>query len=456
LDFIAVVLIAGYGGYGPSLLALGLLWLSAEVLVPVSGASRDLFESRSQIALAFVFVGVPITLLGGALRAARDRAASSSADFRRALCAQQGEREWLQITLSSIADAVITTDPNGLVVFLNPVAAQLTGWSLTEAVGRPLNEVFRTAEETPLSPGDLPVAKVLAGGDAIMSNNEVMLSARDGAARCIERDAAPIKDSDGRVKGAAVVFRDITERRCVELAHRESEERFRQLAERITDVFWIHDPDGPRTAYVSPAYESIWGRSCASLYERPMSYLEAIHSDDRDRARRAHDRIVSGCPTAEEYRIIRPDGSVRWIWDRGFPVKDESGRVVRLAGIAEDITERKQAEEKLRNADRRKEEFLAVLSHELRNPLAPIQTALDLLEQCGTGTDRSRQELATITRQVRNLERLVDDLLDVSRISRGRSSYANSSFRWRRSSRIRLRQSARWSMSNISNSTYRS
>jgi PAS domain S-box-containing protein len=545
LYFVAIVLVAGYGGYGPSLVALCLLWLSAELLVPVSGASPDLFASRSQIAVAFLCFGLPVALLGGALRAARERAATRSADLRRALVAQQAEREWLQITLSSIADAVIATDPNGLVVFLNAVAGRLTGWCLQEAAGRPLSQVFRTAQDTPLSSDDLPVGTVARDGDVIHSNDEVTLIARDGTQRCIERNAAPILDSDGRVKGVAVVFRDITERRRAKQAQQESEERFRQLADRINDVFWIHEPDGPKMVYVSPAYESIWGRTCASLYERPMSYLEAIHTDDRDRARMAHDRIVSGWATAEEYRIIHPDGTVRWIWDRGFPIKDESGRVVRLAGIAEDvterkqaeealreseerfrtmadatpimiwasgtdslcnyfnkqwldftgrtieqemgngwsegvhaddrercvdtyrtafeackpflmeyrlrrhdgdyrwildagvprfagdgtfsgyigscldITERKQAEEKLRDADRRKEEFLAVLSHELRNPLAPIQTALDLLEHSGTGTARSDQELATIKRQVQNLERLVDDLLDVSRISRG-------------------------------------
>src|SRR5208337_3877638 len=104
---------------------------------------------------------------------------------------------------------------------------------------------------------------------------------------------------------------------------------------------------GSKTAYVSPAYESLWGRSCQSLYERPMSYLEAVHPEDRARALRAYRRLERGEAIAGEYRIIRPGGTVRWIWDRGFPIRDKSERIVRLAGIAEDITERKRAQEAL-------------------------------------------------------------------------------------------------------------
>ena len=273
--------------------------------------------------------------------------------MRRAFEAQQAEREWLQITLASIADAVITTDPKGLVISLNPVAARLTGWSLHEAVGHPLSEVLRTVQETSRRTDDLPIAKVVGDGEVIVSDDEVVLIARDGTARSVEHNAAPIRDSHGKIKGVVIIFRDITERHRAEQAQRESEERFRQLADHINDVFWIHELHGSKIAYVSPAYESLWGRPCESLYKRPMSYLEAIHPEDRERALRAHHRLDSGEATADEYRIIRPDGTIRWVWDRGFPIRDESGRIVRLAGIAEDITERKRAEQALREGEER-------------------------------------------------------------------------------------------------------
>ena len=420
LFLIATVVAAGYGGYGPSLLALALSWLSVDYILLLSPARPPSFESNPHDAFAFFAVGAAITVLGGSLRAARERAKVSNSLLRRELEGQQAEREWHEISLASIADAVITTDPKGQVIFLNPAACRLTGWSLREAVGCPLKEVFRTVQEASRRTDDLPIAKVVGDGEVVLSDDEVLLVSKTGTATSIEHNAAPIKDSTGKVKGVVIIFRDVTERHRAEQAQRESEERFRQLADHISDVFWVYELDGRKILYVSPAYESLWGRSCQSLYKRPLSYLDAIHSEDRERAMLAQQRMERGEATAEEYRIVRQDGTIRWVWDRGFPIKDKRGRVVRVAGIAEDITERKRVEDELRQSDRRKEEFLAVLSHELRNPLAPIQTALDLLEQrglCEAGTER---ELAMIRRQVQNLKRLVDDLLDVSRISRGK------------------------------------
>jgi two-component system CheB/CheR fusion protein len=420
LFFIAIVLAAGYGGYGPSLLALVLSWLSVDFLILGADVNPTPIESRSQIAFAFFFVGSTVGVLGGFWRSARERARSSALELQEAFEVQKAERERLQITLASIADAVITTDPRGDVIFLNPVASRLTGWSLQEADGRPLKEIFRTVQETTQRTDDLPIAKVVGGGEVILSDDEVVLVAKDGTARSIEHNAAPIRDRAGRIKGMVIVFRDVTERHRAEQAQKESEDRFHQLADHLSDVFWIHDLDSSKTGYISPAYESLWGRSCESLYKQPMSYLDAVHAQDRERALQAYRKLKCGEPTAEEYRVVRPDGTTRWVWDRGFPIRDESGRVVRLAGIAEDITERKRTEEELRESDRRKEEFLAVLSHELRNPLAPIQTALDLLEHREPTAEGGERELAIIRRQVQNLKRLVDDLLDVSRISRGK------------------------------------
>jgi PAS domain S-box-containing protein len=146
------------------------------------------------------------------------------------------------------------------------------------------------------------------------------------------------------------IFAAAVERKRAVGALRESEERFRQMAENIREVFWMCTGDLSKTLYISPAYEVVWGRSCESLYRDLRSVFAAIHPDDRTRAVAI---IEAGREQGfeVEYRVVRPDGSIRWIWDRGFPIRDESGRSYRLAGIAEDITDRKQAEDALRRSE---------------------------------------------------------------------------------------------------------
>jgi PAS domain S-box-containing protein len=176
------------------------------------------------------------------------------------------------------------------------------------------------------------------------------------------------------------VAHDITQRIRVEKELRASEERFRQLAESIHEVFYLSDLQSHRLLYVSPAYEQVWGRTCQSLYRDPRSFLDAIHPDDRAAPHGAFD---ARAPFSHEYRIVRPDGSVRWIWDRGFPILDREGRVYRLAGIAEDITERKRAEEALPESQAALArvtrivtmgELTASIAHEINQPLAAVAT----------------------------------------------------------------------------------
>ena len=142
------------------------------------------------------------------------------------------------------------------------------------------------------------------------------------------------------------VFKDVTERKRTEEALRESEGRYRQIAENIREVFWMADVGLTEMIYVSPAYEEVWGRTCESLYANPTSWTEAIHPDDRDKITEVMAHRAAGGHNVE-YRVVRSDGSTRWVLDRGFPICDQSGTVYRIAGIAEDITERRLAEDEL-------------------------------------------------------------------------------------------------------------
>ena len=139
----------------------------------------------------------------------------------------------------------------------------------------------------------------------------------------------------------------IVEREVAEAALRESEKRFRQLTENINEVFWLYTPDYKNVLYISPTYEKIWGQSTESLRENPYSFLDSVYVEDREWLENV---ITSLRETGfdVEYRIVQPDGTLRWIRDRGFPIKDENGTLQRIAGLAEDITDRKRAQQELR------------------------------------------------------------------------------------------------------------
>jgi PAS domain S-box-containing protein len=210
--------------------------------------------------------------------------------------------------------------------------------------------------------------------------------------------------------------------RAAEAQLRESEGRFRQLAENITDVFWLFSPDGPALLYVSPAYASVWGGDAAALQADPMAWLAAVHPDERERVAAAFAGLSRQAPYDEEFRIVMADGQ-RWIRDRGYAVADEHGKFYRMVRISQDITVRKLAEKKLLEGDRLKDEFLATLAHELRNPLGPISNSVELLRiPGGVAPALAEKSLAMIARQTQHLVRLVDDLLDVSRITQGKVS----------------------------------
>ena len=163
---------------------------------------------------------------------------------------------------------------------------------------------------------------------------------------------------------------------------RTNEERFRQMAENIREVFWMADADLRRLSYISPAFEEVWGHTCQSLYDNSDLFLQTIHPEDRDWVQGSLAMMGSGTYD-EQYRIVRPDGAIRWVRTRAFPVQDSQGRIYRIAGFAEDITEQRLAQdallrtEKLAVAGR----LAASLGHEINNPLQSAIGCLGLIQE---------------------------------------------------------------------------
>ncbi|HYM26106.1 MAG TPA: PAS domain S-box protein, partial [Vicinamibacterales bacterium] len=261
----------------------------------------------------------------------------------------EAARRLLASIVTSTEDAIFATTLDGTIVSWNGGAERLYGYSAEEAIGKPVSITYPTGHSAEFA----ETLRCLFAGDPVV-RRETVRRRKDGTEVAVAKTMSPIRDASGRLIGKSVIARDITDRQRAERTVRESQERFRLIAETVTQVFWIADAPIGSITYVSPAYERIWGRSCGSLYADPQSFVEAIQADDRVQALATLTAQQRGESFDHEYRIVRPDGQVRWIWDRGFPVPmPDGGGVVQYVGVAEDITDRKSAEQSLRDAEER-------------------------------------------------------------------------------------------------------
>ncbi len=215
----------------------------------------------------------------------------------------------------------------------------------------------------------------------------------------------------------AILFDDITQRRRTEHALRESEERFRGVANATPAILWRADARG-ETSWVSDRWKDVTGQPTDST---PAERSQYIHPDDRSAAALAWEAALADGRNYElEMRLRCRDGNYRWFLARATPRRDADGCITDWYGSTTDIHDQKQAQSVLRELDRRKDEFLATLAHELRNPLAPLRNCLHVLQLANEGQVDARQLHEVMARQVTQLVRLVDDLMEVSRITRGK------------------------------------
>ncbi|MFZ6654921.1 response regulator [Undibacterium sp. TJN19] len=271
-------------------------------------------------------------------------------------------------------------------------------------------EVCRRIKAEPLSAAVL----VLQTSAALTGRADIIRGLQGGADNYL---VTPI-EADELVANVNALLRLRTTQKNLQ----DSEERFRQLAESIDDVFWIFDVGTGKVLYVSPAYESMFNLKPDALLANSEDWLSVVFQDDRDEIT-SRFAAVAHEPYDREFRIHLPHDETRWVRDRAFAIKDPEGEVYRVARTTTDITTRKKMEGMLRAADEHKDEFLATLAHELRNPIGPIRNAIALMDMANpnrSADETSRKARDIIKRQTDHLAHLVDDLLDVARISRGK------------------------------------
>jgi len=500
-------------------------------------AAADRTYRSTLVSATLATAAAMFALLGFALLLARHLGARDRAEET---IAAQGER--LRTTLASIGDAVITTDISGTVANLNPVAEALTGWSSADAVGEPLDRVFRIVGEASREPAENPATRALREGRIVGLANHTLLIRKDGTEVPIDDSAAPIRGGDGTVLGCVLVFRDISARKASELALGEARARLQRVVTDMAIPTMVYADDGrvllvnrawttttgyaaeelptvrewTRRAYGARAAmmdtvigalfaltesvdngereiatasgekriwhfitapigrdelgrrmlvtnavdvterrrldavvaasearmrlamdaaeyggwewdrqsgEMIWSDKTRELLGigpgEPVSFEQFqlhIHPDDRERRERAITAAWISGVHANEYRIVRPDGEVRWLSSRGRVVRGPDGGE-RMLGVVGDISEQKQLVAALQDADHRKDEFLATLAHELRNPLAPLRNSLAIVQRSRANATTFDKAAGVMERQLSQLVRLIDDLLDVSRLS---------------------------------------
>jgi|GEM_PF-1194434 len=257
--------------------------------------------------------------------------------------------ERFRTVASSAVDAIIITDHDGNVVFCNSSVQRIFGCTEDDLIGKSVNKIMpgryhdefvRKQEQFKLTGRHILSGKLF----------ESYGFRKDGSEFPIEISITAW-DID-KERYTTSIIRDITERKLVEYELKGSEEKFRQMTENIEEVFWIIDPKMSQIIYISPGYQRIWGSSRESLFDNPRSWIESIHPEDRknviDTIFRTPNEVKSG-KDGINYRIIRPDGSIRWIYGKAFPLTDDENKIQRIAGIAVDITKRVVAEENYRN-----------------------------------------------------------------------------------------------------------
>ncbi|QMW04906.1 sensor histidine kinase [Spirosoma foliorum] len=283
---------------------------------------------------------------------------------------------------------------------------------------------------TIIHPDDLPnfLKRSHLGVQENKISNVTRIFRPDGSIRYIESNGLITRYEQGRPTRAIGVAWDVTERELTKAAVQESEQRFREIADNVDEVFWIHATDPFRLLYVNPAYERIWHRSCQSLYDNPLSFIESIYEEDKPVVAKANSQYRLGEEVNIQFRGVRPDHSLFWVSIRTFSIRDETGKTIRQIGLSNDITSQKETELILQQSlqqeqelNQLKSQFVATASHEFRTPLATMQSSVDLIKlyldkPISNAYVSIQKHLTIIEKEIDQFNTLLTDILTIGRI----------------------------------------
>jgi PAS domain S-box-containing protein len=329
---------------------------------------------------------------------------------------KQAERRLEALTENS-PDLIARFDCQGRYLYVNRAAEKLTRVPAEQVVGKFIGEVLGDRLGPMVEQEFRALRRAVETAATTGAPVEIEFKVpRPAGERIFNVRLIPERDEAGRIVSVLHIGREVTEQKRAEAALRESEQRFRQVTETIDEVFWLTDLALTEMIYISPAYEKVWGRTCASLYQTPHSWLDAIHPEDRDRVRAA--MMIDRSRAFEvDYRIVQPSGAVRWIHDRAFPIFDGDGKVYRIAGVAEDITVRRQLEDQFRQAQKLEAvgQLAGGIAHDFNNILTAFRLDLVHMKNDQTLAPRHRQVIEELELDTQRAASLVRQLLLFSR-----------------------------------------
>ncbi|GAA4401744.1 hypothetical protein GCM10023187_16220 [Nibrella viscosa] len=332
--------------------------------------------------------------------------------------------------VDNLKEVVFQTDLAGNWTFLNPYWSTLIGFTVEESLGRPFYRHLSPRYQVQV----YRLFRELLSHRMSSFRHIILYQHKNGDHRWAEVFVQLVATDDGRPVGTTGTITDITERKVTLDALYESNQLFQEFAANIDKVIFIHSATTFDLLYINPAFERVFGLSTEQLYRDPNSSFRLVLDEDKPAASQALMRYQDGEPSVVEYRIRKPDGSIRWISSRTFVIRTRIGKPMRYIGIASDITDQKEKELVLQQSlareqelNRMKSQFVATASHEFRTPMATIQSSLDLirlhLERSTQGVlPAINRHLGIIEREITNFSELMADILTIGKIDAGKIS----------------------------------